>query len=130
MAKKKARKKDIKDAAHKVWLAGLGALSTAGKEGEKMFHTLVERGQRAEKKVNVPLDKAGARMRVTVKELRGRAGEKLDGLQSTIDDGVHAAMKRLGVPSRDEIDALQERVEQLTRELAGKKKVAKKKTRQ
>ena len=52
IAKKKAKElqMDLMDSAHKVWLAGLGAMSLAEKEGSKFFQGLVDRGTELEKK--------------------------------------------------------------------------------
>ena len=48
-----AKKKDdalhaVKTSANKVWLAGLGALAQAGKQGDKLFKTLVKKGKKYE----------------------------------------------------------------------------------
>jgi len=120
LAKKKPNKKDLTDAMHQVWLVGLGALATAGEEGEKAFRTLVTRGQKIEQRVQAPVDRAGKRVRGTVKDLRSS-------IQTTIDDGVQSALTRFGVPSRSEIAALSKQVERLTRAVEAKKKTTKKK---
>ena len=43
--KTKNVQEEIKESAHKIWLAGLGALAAAEEEGAKMFNNLVERGE-------------------------------------------------------------------------------------
>ena len=45
-AKKKTKElqNDIMESAHKVWLAGLGAVAMAEQEGSKFFSGLVEKG--------------------------------------------------------------------------------------
>ena len=49
MAKKKGdRIEDLKTSMEKVWLAGLGALSQAEKQGDKLFKSLVKRGKKYE----------------------------------------------------------------------------------
>ena len=35
----------VKDNAQHIWLAGLGALATAGEEGSRVFEDLVEKGE-------------------------------------------------------------------------------------
>ena len=125
MAKKKGSTDELTDAAHKVWLAGLGALATAGQEGEKLFSTLVSRGEKLENKVD-PVERASASVRNTVKGVRTRAGRTLGSIQTTIDDSVSSALHRLGVPTRSEIAALSQRVEKLTRAVE-KRKTAKRK---
>ena len=47
MTDKKGKAKvdeSILDAANKIWMAGLGAVQTAEKEGSKLFKTLVDKG--------------------------------------------------------------------------------------
>jgi poly(hydroxyalkanoate) granule-associated protein len=133
MAGKQTNGTDFTDAAHKVWLAGLGALATAGQEGEKLFKTLVTRGERLEKKLDPAVGKAGTGMRNTVAEVRDRAGRTIDSIQTTIDDSVSSTLHRLGVPTRKEIAELSKRVEKLTRVVEGssplKKKPARKTTK-
>ena len=118
---KKNTKVELADSAHKVWLAGLGALATAGAEGEKLFNSLVRRGETLEKQVQRPVESASARVSKTVKEARARAGETLESISSTVDDTVAMALGRLGVPSRAEIASLGKRVEKLTRAVEAKK---------
>jgi len=115
-------KVELADSAHKVWLAGLGALAAAGAEGERLFHTLVRRGESVEKQVQGPVESAGAWVSETVKQARDRAGKTIDSISSTIDETVALALSRLGVPSRAEIASLAERVEKLTRAVDAKQK--------
>jgi len=120
MARKSTGNNEFTDVAHNVWLAGLGALAAAGDEGERLFRTLVARGKKVEKQVVQPMDKAGTRLRSTVKEVRTRASKSLGSIQTTIDDSVTATLHSLGVPTRKEIAALGRKVEQLTRAVNGK----------
>lgn len=112
MAKKEQKKvyDDMRDSAHKIWLAGLGALSKAEEEGTKVFHNLVEAGEEFE---------ARGKERFTlvkgkVQEAREAAENQFEKLGDTLDDKVASAVQKLGVPSRDEIQRLTRRVEELT----------------
>ncbi len=129
MAKVKSTAGDFSDSAHRVWLAGLGALATAGKEGEKLFSTLVNRGKTLEKQLNVPVERAGKRVRSTVGGARTRAGKTLREVQDALDHQVNSALHRLGVPTRNEIASLSARVEKLTKAMNGKKVTKKKAAR-
>ena len=104
MAKKKSMQEDFKDSAGKIWLAGLGAFALAEEEGGKMFKKLVARGEDFEKDVKKPVDKAAGKVKGTVKKV-----------ETMVDDQIHAALKRMGVPTRQEISDLSDRVEKLTR---------------
>lgn len=104
---------DIKDSVHRIWLAGLGALAAAEEEGSKLFSRLVDRGRDVESKGKVEVDKVKAevdKMKTkaegTFETWSGKVGEKFD-------ESLSAAMNRLGVPTRDEIRNLTQRVEEL-----------------
>ncbi len=114
MAKKNGRSAiapAIRKSAHEIWLAGLGALATAGEEGGHLFRQLVKRGE--------SLDKEGRsrviRLRARAKDLRNDATAAFGRIAEPIDAGMTKALHRLGVPTRREILALTKRVEDLTR---------------
>lgn len=102
----------VKESAQAIWLAGLGALATAGDEGNKIFHQLVKRGE--------SVDKAN---RSSMKKLAGKVGDLRDdatamigtNVRKPLDKGMATALHRLGVPTRHEILELTKRVEALTR---------------
>ena len=100
---------EFKDSAHKIWLAGLGALTVAGEEGQKMFKTLVEKGEAFEAKEDAPVDK----MKKTVDNAKGKVDDLWGKFESTINDRVAATLQKLGVPTREEIQQLTQRVDAL-----------------
>jgi poly(hydroxyalkanoate) granule-associated protein len=112
MAKKKAKElqMDLMDSAHKVWLAGLGALALAEEEGGKLFSSLVDRGEDLEKKGKQQVDKA----RGAVTGVKTVAESYWDTFERTLDDKVTGVIHRLGVPTKDEIETLTTKVEDLT----------------
>jgi len=88
-----------------VYLATLGAISVAEEETRGMFDRLVERGERFEKKERLV---SGATERVR------RLGQSVEGtFQRTVAGTLHQA----GIPSREEISKLTQRVEGLTRKV-------------
>ncbi|HXV76513.1 MAG TPA: phasin family protein [Candidatus Polarisedimenticolaceae bacterium] len=103
--------------AHRVWLAGLGALASAEAEGGKLFERLVERGREFSGQVGKPLEEATDRVRETMAGVRGRAGRTLKKVEGAFDQQLTAALKRLGVPTRTEVIDLTQRVEALNRKL-------------
>ena len=117
MAKKKATKGDLRESAEKVWLAGLGALATAEEEGSKAFKSLVTKGERYQKALKEPVDRATRRMSGTVRDVRGRAAGTIRKVEDLFDHQVTSALHRLGVPTRGEVADLTRRVEALTRKL-------------
>ncbi len=112
MAKKQQKKvyEDMRDSAHKIWLAGLGALAKAEEEGTKVFHSLVEAGEQFEARGKKRFKLVKGKM----DEAREVAESQFEKLGDTFDNKVASAVQRLGVPSRDEIQRLTKRVEELT----------------
>ena len=112
MTKKQEKKvyDEVFDSAHKIWLAGLGALAKAEEEGTKVFHNLVEAGEDFEARSKKRFELVKGK----VDEVREAAENQIEKLGDTFDDKVAGAVQRLGVPSRDEIMRLTKRVEELT----------------
>jgi poly(hydroxyalkanoate) granule-associated protein len=111
-AKKKAQQiqHEIAENAHQIWLAGLGAVAMAQEEGSKFFSSLVEKGEGFEKAGKEQVDKA----RGAVSGVKVVAESYWETFERTLDDKVTAVIHRIGVPTKDEIDSLTERVESLT----------------
>lgn len=97
---------DIADAAQKMWLAGLGVVTLAQEEGGKLFDTLVDAGKQVEKAMPSPT--------AALKGASDGAEQVWAKFQEMVDAQITAALHRLGVPTKDEIDRLTERIEQLT----------------
>ena len=111
MAKKNEKVEgEIRESVHKIWLAGLGALAATEEEGTKIFNTLVKKGESYEARGKNEAAKVKAKVESSV----GKAESSWEKLGEAFDEKVSAAIKRLGVPSRDEITTLTKRVEELT----------------
>ena len=149
-AKKGTRKKGkksspaaLKDHARKVWLAGLGALAVAEQEGGKLFGQLVDKGTDLEKRGKPVVDKLVKQATDRAADVRKKAGSRVEKVgddakagwskvESAVDEKVTAALHRMGIPTRKEIEELSKRVETLTAKLDGKgtrRKAAKKTAR-
>ena len=100
---------ELKESVHRIWLAGLGALAAAEVEGAKLFNRLVDRGRDVEAKGKVEVDKVKAE----VEKMKTRAETTFDDWGGKLDETLTAALHRLGVPTRDEIRNLTQRVEEL-----------------
>lgn len=111
---KKAWQDEVKESAHKIWLAGLGALAVAEEEGSKLFSTLVAEGERFEAAGKERFED----LRKGVDQTTSRARQEAQGAWSKVEEGfdesVARVLRRVGVPTRDEISALSRRVEELT----------------
>jgi poly(hydroxyalkanoate) granule-associated protein len=112
MAKKKSKavQNDIMDSAHKVWLAGLGAVAMAEEEGGKFLSSLMDKGQKLEGKSRDQVEKAKG----TVAGMKTVAESYWETFGRTVDDQMTAVIHRIGVPTKDEIETLTKKVEDLT----------------
>lgn len=129
--------KSLGESAQQVWLAGVGAFGRAQSEGTKLFETLVKEGLSLEQTTR---KLAGGKAQVmrdavetTVGQARERASDTWDRLEKVFEERVQRALRRLEVPSREDLSTLIERVEELNAELrklggvpAGKPKAARK----
>lgn len=111
MAKRKKNLQgDLAETAHQVWLAGLGAVAVAEEEGGKLFKTLVEKGHTLEGRGKDQVEKAMG----TVSGVKTVAESYWDTLERTVDEKVTAVLHRIGVPTKDELERLSKKVQDLT----------------
>jgi len=104
---------DLKDSAHKIWLAGLGALAAAEQEGTKMFNRLVDRGRDVESRGKVDFKEQVDQAKVKVDKAKAKVEDAVESWSGKVDEAVTSALHRLGVPTREEIRTLTQRVEEL-----------------
>ena len=126
MNDKKDLQNEIKESANKIWLAGLGALAAAEEEGSKLFKNLVEKGEKWESKGRRVVHEVRADVQEAVGDAKEKANSKWDQVGDKFDDALASALKRFGVPNREEIATLTKRVEELTALVEGLKQPAKK----
>ena len=149
--KKKPNVGEVAEQLEHAFMAGLGALSDAQKKGAEHFESLIKEGEKFRKKATSKTESLidevqdairdmtdGAQSRATglLDQVRDRSN--LDKLQSAFDTRVADAMDRLNVPSKNDIDSINKKLNKIIRLLneqgkpAAKKKttrkVAKKKT--
>jgi len=98
------------ESAHKVWLAGLGAVAMAEKEGGKFFSGLIEKGKNLEDKSKDQVEKAKG----TAAGLKTVAESYWETFGRTVDEQMTAVIHRIGVPTKEEIETLTSKVENLT----------------
>ena len=115
--KKKDLQTEVKDSAHQIFLAGLGALALAEEEGSKLFKTLVKKGEGFEKRGKKQFDKVSKTVEGQVDSALDQAEGAWGKIGRSFDERVAGALQRLGVPSRMEIQKLTKRVEQLTKKV-------------
>lgn len=113
--------RSIVESAQQIWLAGVGAFGRAQDEGTRLFEALVKEGMNMEKTTrdltSGKVDQVRDAVEDRVGQARERAQDTWDRLEKVFEDRVQRALNRLGVPGRDEIAALTQRVDALTAEL-------------
>ena len=112
---------DLKESAYRIWLAGLGALASAGEEGAKAFNRLVDRGREAESRSKDDWKAQADKAREQFDKAKEKAEGQWDEWSGKIDEVLTRSLHRLGVPTRDEIRTLTQRVEELTAKVEGLK---------
>ena len=122
------------DTAQQIWLAGLAAFNQAQKEGGKVFDALVQEGlamqRKAQSTAETKLSEAGQKVSSMAQELSQRASGQWNQIEGLFEERVARALPRLGIPSAQEVQALEARVAALEAQLrsapAGKTAPAKK----
>lgn len=113
---------NIKDSAHQIWLAGLGAFAKAQGEGTKVFDTLIKEGVSLHRKTQAAAEERVADMAGKVSAMAGGVGSKAnaqwDKLESIFEERTARAMNKLGVPTAKDVAALTERVDALAAAVA------------
>ena len=92
--------------SRRLLLAGIGAVSFAQDEVEDFINRLVERGEIAEKE--------GKQL---VKEVLEKRAEKRRTIEGEVNQRLHAAVERLNVPTKKDIEELSAKVAELTRKV-------------
>jgi poly(hydroxyalkanoate) granule-associated protein len=122
----------VKESAQQIWLAGMGAFAKAQAEGKQVFDALVKEGVALQKKTqSVAEEKLGdvtTKMTGMADDVTAKAGKQWDKLESIFEERTAKAMKKLGVPSARDVQALMDRVDALSAQVSGKARSAAKKT--
>jgi poly(hydroxyalkanoate) granule-associated protein len=104
----------VRESAHQIWLAGLGAFAKAQEEGAKVFDSLVKEGKTVEARTRKLAEGTMAEMAGSVGKATRKATATWDKLEQVFEDRVARALQRLGVPTNKDIQTLAKRVEELT----------------
>jgi poly(hydroxyalkanoate) granule-associated protein len=122
----------VRESAQQIWLAGMGAFAKAQAEGKQVFDALVKEGVALQKKTqSVAEEKLGdvtTKMTSMADDVTAKAGKQWDKLESIFEERTAKAMKKLGVPSARDVQALMDRVDALSAQVSGKARSAAKKT--
>ena len=118
-AEKKAEKAadNIADKAREIWLAGLGALSAVEEEGSKFYNNLVDRGAEFEKRGKKQVDSIYKDINDRFKDLEKRITDTYGKAEDKVEDNMAHLVKKMGVPSREEVKDLSSKVEKLMKKV-------------
>jgi poly(hydroxyalkanoate) granule-associated protein len=139
MAKKEGKAKqrvsEFTEQLDHVFLAGLGAFANAQKMGSETFESLVKDGEKFRKEASKKTEKLIDEVQDSVREMRGDAEEKAEGLldrvrerskltklQSAFDRRVADAMDRMNVPSKNDIDNINKKLDKILKAIEPKAK--------
>ena len=116
----------VKESAQQIWLAGMGAFAKAQAEGKQVFDTLVKEGAALQKKTqSVAEEKFGdvtSKMTSMADDVTAKAGKQWDKLESIFEERTAKAMKKLGVPSSRDVQALMDRIDALSAQVGARAK--------
>ncbi len=112
----------VKESAQQIWLAGLGAFSKAQAEGGKVFETLVKDGLGLQRKTQAAAEEtiaeATSKMTDMASGITSKATGQWDKLENIFEDRVAKALNKLGVPSSKDVQALIQRVDELSKQIS------------
>ena len=113
---------NIRESANRIWLAGLGAFAKTQEESEKLFQALVKEGEGVEKRAKQAAEAQFEEAKGKVVEFRGKANEQFDRLEELFQERVAQVLRRMGVPTQNDIQELTQRVEALNQSVLALKK--------
>ena len=113
---------NIRESANRIWLAGLGAFAKTQEEGEKLFQSLIEEGEKVEKNAKKAAEGRLEEAKGKVIEFRGKATHQFERLEELFQERVAQVLGRMGVPTQEDIQELAKRVEALNQSIMALKK--------
>ncbi|WP_189577764.1 phasin family protein [Marinobacter zhanjiangensis] len=114
----------IRDSARQIWLAGLGAYTKAEEDAGRFFERLVHEGEEIETRTRGLVEKQVKAVEHRVEDVRDRATGTWDRLETLFDERVAGALRRLGIPRREDLEQLEQRVAELEQALAEQQEAA------
>lgn len=108
----------VRSSAQQIWQAGLGAFAKAQQEGGREFTRLVRDGSELQKRARQVEDATDTVARKAERASR-RSSSSWGKLEQVFEERVARALATIGVPARSEMEALNRRVDELERMVAG-----------
>ena len=112
-------KGSVKDSAQQIWQAGLGAITRAQAEGTKAVESLVKESISIQRKTQSAaegkLNEASHKVSSMATDISSKASGQWDKLEGIFEERVAKALKKLGVPTASEVNALHARIDELSK---------------
>lgn len=111
---------EMLERAQVIWMAGLGALSTAQDEGGKAFKELVKKGESWEKKRAKDLGAAKEKFDAALEGLTDRgkaAGGEVSKRLNSLEETLEALLGRINSAVKEEVKEVSGRVEALSKRI-------------
>lgn len=109
----------VKDSAQQIWQAGIGAITRAQAEGTKAVESLVKESISIQRKTQAAaegkLTEATHKVSSMATDISSKASGQWDKLESIFEERVAKALKKLGVPTASEVNALHARIDELSK---------------
>jgi poly(hydroxyalkanoate) granule-associated protein len=110
--------KAYKDSAQQIWLAGLGAFAKAQADGTKAFESLVKEGQVIQSKAQAAAQEKFAEVTSKANGMTGdllsKATGQWDKLEGIFEERVSKALKKMGIPTNKDLEALSKKIDALS----------------
>ena len=103
------------DSAEQAWLAGIGALARARREGLKVCSGIVGRGKAVRPRPSIAKLPGLSALADAVANARRTAGEAFDRIEEMVEARITRSLNRLQIPTARDTQELTRRVEELTR---------------
>ncbi len=100
---------DMVDVAKKMWFASVGAVLVLEEKGMSLYDEMLRKGAQVEEERLAPVASVADTMKTVVK----KTTDAFDEIGKEVDSRMTSAMQRVGIPSRNEIATLTDRVEAL-----------------
>lgn len=108
----------VKDSAQQIWQAGLASFTRAQAEGSKAFESLVKEGMDIQRKTKstaeAKMSQATLKMSGMASDISSKASVQLSKLETVLEASVSKALKKLGVPSSQDLAELVARIDALS----------------
>lgn len=104
----------------KIWLAGLGAIARAEREGEKWLEELMVDGQAYELDKKEELDNVLLAMTDTAQSEKKHLKQRISNIEKAFENRVSKTLMKLGMVSNKELDALSKRLSELEKAIEKK----------